>query len=335
MLNILICSKSGEITETQEISKLKAAFGDPELHLWVDMEDPNDEEIDLLLEVFHFHPLAIEDVIMDISMPKMDMYDTYAFLNLHRVFYNFETETCERRDFEVFFSEKFIITVHEHNLSRTFAATRERIKENPKRTLGEEPCYVLLKLLELAVKDYQPVMQEWQDTLEDIEQRVLKGGEKQEDRILDHILKFKKLVATMRKSLLPEREVIKQLYENPSLSYISKKARPYFKSAIDDFNSLMQDLENLREHAGAVFDVYAAVLTIKMTESSNKLNFVMQRLTIAATIFLPLTFIVGLYGMNFKDMPEYQWEGFYYILLGGMLVLVTGMVWFFKRKKWL
>ncbi|MCC6272045.1 MAG: magnesium and cobalt transport protein CorA, partial [Deltaproteobacteria bacterium] len=108
-----------------------------------------------------------------------------------------------------------------------------------------------------------------------------------------------------------------------------------FKTAMDDMNALLQDLDSLREHAGAVFDVYAAVLTIKMTESSNQLNFVMQRLTIGATIFLPLTFIVGVYGMNFEYMPEFKWPGFYYILWGLMISLAVGMIVFFRKKKWI
>lgn len=332
MLHLLISNKNGDLQESQDIAKVREALGNPAVNFWVDIEDPTDEEIDLLLETFKFHPLAVEDVILDISAPKLDIYDGYVFLNLHRVFYNFETECCDRRDFEIFFSNHFIVTVHEKNLSRTFTHTREKIKDSPKKTLGLEPSYVLLKILELAVKDYQPVMQEWQDTLEAIEQQVLAG---QKDHILDQILKFKKLVATMRKSLLPEREVVKMLYENPSMPFISNKARPYFKSAVDDFNALLQDLEALRDHAGNVFDVYAAVLTIQMTESSNKLNFVMQRLTIAATIFLPLTFIVGVYGMNFEYMPEFRWPGFYYILWGFMISLSVGMIAFFKKKKWL
>ncbi len=333
MLKILTCSKTGELTESQEISKIQEALQNPQVNFWVDIENPTDDEIDLLLEVFHFHPLAVEDVVLDISIPKIDAYEDYCFLNLHRVFYNFETEACERRDFEVFFSEKYIVTVHESNLSRTFAATRQKVEENPKKTLGEEPSYVLFQLLEMAVRDYQPIMLEWQDTLEEIEQQVLKGSD--HGGILDHILKFKKLVAIMRKSLLPERDVIKQLYENPSVSCISKKARPYFKSAIEDFNGLLQDLETIRDHATSVFDVYSAVLTMKMTESSNQLNYVMQRLTIAATIFLPLTFIVGVYGMNFDYMPEFHWKGFYYILWGLMISLAVGMFWFFKKKKWI
>jgi magnesium Mg(2+) and cobalt Co(2+) transport protein (corA) len=332
MLHLLTCSKTGEVQESTDIVKVREALANPSVNFWVDIEEPTDDEIDLLLEDFKFHPLAVEDVVLDVSIPKLDVYEGYAFLNLHRVFYNFETENCDRRDFEVFFSNRYIVTVHEKNLSRTFARTRDKIKEAPRKTLAIEPSYVLLKLLELAARDYQPVMEEWQETLENIEHQVLRG---QEDKILDQILRFKKLVATMRKSLLPEREVIRNLYESPALTFISNKARPYFKSAVDDFNALLQDLESLRDHANNVFDVYAAVLTMKMTESSNKLNFVMQRLTIATTIFLPLTFIVGVYGMNFKYMPELQWEGFYFVVWGFMIALVIGMIWFFKKKQWL
>ncbi len=332
MISILACDKNGELREGGDRAFLESALAERQWHVWVDMEDPDEEEIDILLDVFRFHPVAIEDVLLDVSIPRIGLYEEYAFLNLHRVFYNFETESCERRDFEVFLSTRYIVTIHEKDLARTFTRTREKIRENPKKLLGAEPSYVLLRLLEMAIQDYQPVLQEWQDQLDEIEQHVLKGVE---NHILGQILKFKKLVATMRKSLLPEREVIKQLYENPGLSAISSKARPYFKSAIDDMNGLLQDLENLRDHAGSVFDVYAAVLTIRLTESSNKLNFVMQRLTIAATIFLPLTFIVGVYGMNFHDMPEYEWPGFYYILWGLMISLVAGMLYFFRKKKWL
>jgi len=333
MLRILTCNKNGELVESQDSGIIRDVLADPQLNVWIDMEDPGDEDIDVLLEVFHFLPLAVEDVVIDTSIPKLDVFENYAFLNLHRVFYSFEKENCDRRDFEVFFSDKYIVTCHESNLGRTFARTREKIKDNPKKTLGVSPCYVLLRLLELAVKDYMPVMEEWQDNLESIEQQVLKGTAK--DDILDQILKFKKLVATMRKSLMPEREIISELYDNPNLPWIPHKAQPYFKSAIDDVSALFNELESLGEHAKSVFDVYAAVLTIRMTESSNKLNYIMQRLTIAATIFLPLTFIVGVYGMNFDDMPELRWPGFYYILWGLMIGLVTGMIVFFKKRGWI
>lgn len=332
MHTIYICPPSGGLIETQDLEQLKSALEEQKANVWVDMEDPSEDEVDLLLDQFNFHPLAIEHVLLGVGAARLDVYDRYAFVALHRMFYNFETETCEKREFQVFFSERFIVTSHGKNLARTFNSARQRVKDCPRDTLGDSPSYVLLHLLELAIKDYEPIMEEWQENLEEIEQQVLKGANKD---VLEEILKFKKLVGTMRKNLLPEREVFRQLDDKHVIPFITAEARPYIKSAMDDMNALLQELETLREHAGSVFDVYAAVLTIRMTESSNQLNYVMQRLTIGATIFLPLTFIVGVYGMNFEDMPEFHWAGFYYVLWGLMIALVAGMLIFFKKKKWI
>jgi magnesium transporter len=217
-------------------------------------------------------------------------------------------------------------------LSRTFALAREMERQTCKELLGKGTAFVLLRLLSLAVRDYLPVMEQWQDTLDDIEHQVLAG---KKTKILDQILQFKKLVSTMRKNLLPEREVISQFYEKTNGSFLSVEARRRFHTLMTEWQHLLRELDSLKEHATAVFEVYATMWTIEMTEANNKLNYVMQRLTIAASIFLPLTFIVGVYGMNFDYMPEFHWKGFYYILWGLMISLVVGMLIFFKKKKWL
>ncbi len=333
MYNIILYSPHEGVAETKDLEILKDSLKKGNRKIWVDIEDADDDEIDLLLNLFNFHPLAIENALLGVEIPKIDLYGDYGLLAMHRLFYNFETESCERREFEIFFSENYIVTLHDKNLARTFASVKQKVLHNPKDTLGVSPSFVLFHLLALAIKDYEPVMEEWQGTLDEIEQQMLRGDHDKE--ILNQILKFKKLVATMRKSLLPEREAIKQLNEEPAISLIHPKVQPYLKSTIGEMQALLHELENLREHASSVFDVYAAILTIRMTESSHQLNFVMQRLTIAATIFMPLTFIVGVYGMNFDYMPEFHWKGFYYILWGFMAALAGGMLWFFKRKKWL
>ena len=331
MLYISLCTKDGHYTLTQDVEELKKALHDPNCRVWVDMDEPNEEELKLLDTVFHFHPLAIEDIKHSAGIPKINVYDNYAFLVLHRLFYHFETEACEPREFHVFFSDQFVVTLHHAHLSRTFAATRERVKENPKEIWQHGTSYVLLRLLENSIRDYLPVMEQWQEMLDEIEHQVLKGTQ---EKILDQILQFKKLVASMRKSMIPEREVLKLLYEK-SLPYITPDEKPYFKSLIDDMNALLHELDTLKDHASSVFDVYAAMLTLQTNESSHKTNFIMQRLTIATTIFLPLTFIVGVYGMNFDHMPELQIHGFYYVVLGFMALLVIVLLIFFKKKKWL
>src|SRR5262245_16085898 len=217
MLHISLCSKNGEFVQTQDPSQIQQMLQSPTHRIWVDMDDPTPEELDLLETAFHFHPLAIEDVKHSAGIPKINVYENYAFLVLHRLFYHFETEFCEPREFHVFFSDRFVVTIHHAHLSRTFAATRERIKENPKEIWQHGTSYVLRRLLENSIREYLPVMEQWHEMLDDIEHQVLKGTKAQ---ILDQILQFKKLVASMRKSMIPEREVLKLLYEK-NLPYIT------------------------------------------------------------------------------------------------------------------
>ncbi|MBL7686285.1 MAG: magnesium/cobalt transporter CorA [Deltaproteobacteria bacterium] len=330
MIKILICSATGELTETEDLEQLSHAIQSQQ-KVWVDFEDPTNTDLNILETVFHFHPLTIEEAKQDVGAPKIDLYDGYAYLVLHRMFYHFETEECERREFDVFISNHFLITLHKSHLSRTFNHLRENIKLNAVESLAKDPSYVLYQLIDLAIKDHDPVIEEWQEMLEEIEHQVLKGTE---ENILDQILQFKKLVSTLRKNFIPEREVLKQLHEK-NLPFISNEIKPYFKSLVDDMNLLLQELDELKEQAASVFETYAAMLTLKMTEASNKMNFVMQRLTIATTIFLPLTFIVGVYGMNFENMPEMHWKYSYYAVWGTMILLVIAMIFFFKKKKWI
>lgn len=331
MIHILITNAQGELSQTQDLEILRNTLNKSDHHVWVDLDEPDDKELQILKSVFHFNSHTIKDVKRQVEIPKITIFEKYAFMVLHRVFYHFETEKCEAREFEVYISDRYLVTVHLSHLSRTFATTREKIKESPRDTLHHSCGHVLFHLLENTIRDYLPVIETWQDDLENIEQTVLKGAH---EKILDQILQFKKLVATLRRSLLPEKEVIRQLSEKVTTLFLSQEDHFLFKSVMDDMNNLLHELDNLKDHAASVFAVYTAILTIKMTEASNQLNFIMQRLTIAATIFLPLTFIVGVYGMNFDYLPELHWKYGYYLVWGFMAALSIGMVAFFKKKKW-
>ncbi len=332
MIQALLYSSATKLTRTQDLEKVKRAYESGQYQIWVDLNESDEEELESLNSLFRFHPLDIEEVSQFVGVPKMQVYDEYVFLILHRLFYDLETEVCETVEFEVFFSDRLIVTTHPQQLEKTFGTLQAGIMEDVENTLAQGVTPVLLKLLKLTISDYAPVMEQWEEKLDDLEQEILKG---EKDKILPQVLVFKKGVATFKKSLIPEREILRQLYEKTSLVFIPSDARVLFKSVTDDLNALLHNLESLRDQASSVFDLHAAMLTIKMTESSNGLNFVMQRLTIAATIFMPLTFIVGVYGMNFDDMPEFHWKGFYYFLWLFMLMLSGGMIYFFKRKKWL
>ncbi|MBI2026742.1 MAG: magnesium/cobalt transporter CorA [Deltaproteobacteria bacterium] len=331
MIQIVLWDDSGNTTTTQDIGLVKKALSEQKHRFWVDFDSPTKEELSLLEEIFHFHPLAVKAVRDLVGLPKIDFYEDYLFLVLHRVFYHFESEKCELREFEVFFSKQFVVTTHQAHLSRTFHSTREQVCEHRIELAQHGTSYLLFRLLSMALQDYKPAIEKWQDTLDEIEHSVF---ERSRNQILERILEFKKLVTHMRRSLLPEREVLIELYENRNLPIFAKGTHPYFKVVLESMNVLMRELESLRDHATSIFDIYTAMLSIRMTETSHKLNYVMQRLTMAATIFMPLTFIVGVYGMNFKFMPELNWKWGYFLLWGLMVSVTSGMVFFFKRKKW-
>lgn len=332
MIHIMLWTEDGEIITTQDIAQLRKAMSEKTHRYWVDLDAPTEKELALLDDLFHFHPLAVKAVRDFIGIPRLDFYENYLFFVFHRIFYHFETEKCELREFELFFSDQFVVTIHQAHLARTFQLTRDQIYEH-RTELGQHgTSFVLFRIFSMAIQDYNPAIENWQDTLDEIEKSIFEHSESQ---ILERILEFKKLVTHMRRCLLPEREILIELRENEDLPLFGKGIRPYFKVILDSMNVLMGELENLRERATSVFDIYNATLTVRMTESSNKLNFIMQRLTIAATIFLPLTFLVGIYGMNFKFMPELDWKWGYFGVWGIIIVVTISMVIFFKRKKWL
>ncbi len=330
MINLLILDENGNSIVSQDIDWLKRALrqGYP---FWLDLDNPSEEEFMLLEDNFHFHPLHIEDIRLDLGVPKIDSQQNYLFLVLHRIFYHAKEERCEARELEIFLSEKFIVTVHGTNLSRTFNVARNLIQQNVEETLKKGPLFVLYSLLEMALRDYQPVLERWEEDLANIEAEVLKGSGKP---ILDEILRFKKLVLLMRQNLVPQRETLRSLLER-SLIYSNTEAKTYFKNLIDQMNDLLHGLDMLRDHAKSVFEVYAAMLTLKSNEDSRQLNFIMQRLTIATSIFLPLTFIVGVYGMNFDYLPELKWKWGYFGVWGLIIVISISMLIFFRKKKWL
>ena len=332
MIHIFIWLDDGTIEQTTDLSRLKEIKDNPKYRFWLDLCDPQEKDFEFLESFFNFHPLSLKAVKEYVPLPRIDIYEDHAFLVLHRIFYSFEREECEHREFEAFFSEKYIITTHQENMGRTFQQTREKLTENQRELFAVGTGYVLFRLLQLAIQDYSPAINAWQDDLDTLERTALTNPS---GDIIEKILAFKKLVTLMRKSLLPEREILKELYDNRTLLVSSQRIRPYLKVVLDNMNNLLRELDGLRDHAQSVFDVYAATLTIRMSENAHQLNFVMQRLTIGATIFLPLTFIAGIYGMNFDYFPELHWKWAYPILWIVMLALSGGMLWFFKRRKWL
>lgn len=290
--------------------------------LWVDLEMPSDEEFTLLSDVFRFHPLAVEDAHREIELPKVDVYDGYVYLVVHRINVDPAERRCAPNEMDIFLSDRYLVTVHEE-VSQSIAEVRARIDASP-TLLSAGPDFVMHDIIDRVVDRYMPVLDHWDEEIDDLEEKILVGRRK--DDVLETALKFRRDVANLRKSLGPQRDILQKMARR-DVPFISEKAALYFRDVQDHLVAIFNRLETQREHIASLFEAY-------MATASTRLNEVMKRLTALATIFLPLSFVAGVYGMNFEHMPGLEWpHGFFYVM-ALMGAITAGMLWLFKREGW-
>jgi magnesium transporter len=315
----------------------------------MDVQDATPEQLEFLDTHFNFHPVSVATCKKGQSEPPiLQLFPDHAYLLIHRVFYRFEDETTHYRPVSAYFSSRRLLTVHGSNLSRLFAAIRTRIEGAPDQLFQFGVGTSLLAIIEGLIADYQPILETWQEELDQLEESVLHhrsahaknrkplGPEQnKQEEMIPQILKFKKLAGNLRKSLHPQRQVLIQLNEHAREPWLNEHERPWVKHVLEDWNALLREIDHLRTHVGGVFEVYATALTLDMTRSAHQQNQVMQRLNVITAIFLPLTFIVGVYGMNIPDIPEIKVPGFYNLLWGIMIGLALGLLSVFKWMRWI
>lgn len=309
----------------------QAMFESSEDHIWIDLVNADSSEIMLLESEFGIDGATMKDLQGNSIIPRMHSFKNYDYVLLHRLFYSFENQDCEYRGVGIFRSRRFMITVHQDNLSRLFEYIGSLANSHPEAFLAKGNSRLFLHLLEGLVADYGPIVNQWQENLEQIEESILRGSQ---EPVTERILRFKKLVVTMRKALIPQRQALVQVYERSNLDDSEESVRPFLKNVSEEVSTLLRELEGLSSQAASVFEIYAANLTLDMSKSSHQLNVIMQRLSVMTAIFLPLTFIVGVYGMNIEGMPELHWPNFYFFLWSAMVVIVAVLLYVFKKLKW-
>lgn len=294
--------------------------------LWVDIVNPTEDELSILNDVFGFHPLAVEDVHRVVELPKIDDYETYLFVVFHKIELT-ENGSLKTKEIDFFLGRNYIVTIHRDS-SDVFRHINEKItKNNDYLKHGTE--FVMHSVMDQVIDQYFPILDTWDEEITKIEEEITKGKTK---GVLKKIIKLKRQFSLFRKSLNPQRDMISKLASS-HYDIIPEKARWYFKDVYDHIFRIYSTLENYNDMITVVFDAYLSNISIDLTESSNRLNQVMQKLTLVSTIFLPLTFIASVYGMNFQHMPELEWKYSYYFILILMILIAAIMTTFFKKKK--
>ncbi len=309
-----------DVTKIEDIFKLKAT---PTVS-WINIDGLHDTN--LIAKVgknFGLHPLLIEDILNTNHRPKAEIYDNLIFVTLKMLGLSKDSKSVVSEQVSIVLGENYVISFQERE-GDLFNIIRERLRNNlgTIRQMGSD--YLMYRLIDTIVDNYFFVTDYYADQIEDLEIQVL---ESPSDDMVRIIQMSKKQLIQLRKATNPLREVLSLLEKDPT-PLIKKETDQYLRDVHEHIVQINDVIDTQRDMLSGLMDLY-------MSGVSNKMNEVMKVLTIIATIFIPLTFIAGIYGMNFKHMPELEMPYGYYSVWGLMIAIFIGMIIYFKRKGWL
>jgi magnesium transporter len=271
----------------------------------------------------HLHPLVLEDILNTDQRPKLDDYEDYLFICAKMLTYDSENSRLNVENISLVLSSDYVISLQEVE-GDIFDPIRERLRKGKGRIRKEGHDYLAYTLLDAIVDNYFTVLEKIGEEIESLEEEVISDPD---ERTVEGIHHLKRELIFLRKSVWPLREVVNTLDRGES-PIVQDGTRVFLRDVYDHTIQVMDTTETFRDMVSGMLDVY-------LSSISNRMNQVMKVLTIIATIFIPLTFIAGIYGMNFKYMPELELKWAYPLVLGCMLVIGIIMLIWFRRKRWL
>jgi magnesium transporter len=296
----------------------------PEGITWISVKGVHDAApITALGKAFGIHLLTLEDIVNTAQRPKIEEYADYVFIALKTMRYNDAEKLLEIEHISLIFGKNFVISFQEGDIDM-FAKIRERILTAKGRVRSMHADYLAYALMDAVVDQYFLVVERIGERIEEIDERLLV-----EPRPTDvaEIHRIKRDILHLRRAVWPLREEVGALSKSVS-ALVGAETKVFLRDLYDHTIQVMEIVETSRDVLGGMHDTY-------LTAVSNRMNETMKILTIISTFFIPLTFIVGVYGMNFENMPELRWHWGYLMIWGVMVTVVLAMVWFFRSKKWL
>jgi len=291
--------------------------------VWVDLDQPTPDEAKILSEVFHFHELAIEDALSELHHPKIESYGDYLYLILHGIDFQASEHCFTTKDIDFFLGPQFLVTVHP-GVSRSIGKVGTFCGRDS-RVLGEGTGMLLYRIVDTMVDNYRPEVDKLSETLDELEEEVF---EKPNTQLARRILNFKRDISSLRHVVLPQRDVIGRL---------ARRAFPLINESLAfRFRDVHDNLVRLSDEAMFFQDRITSILDAHLSAVSNQLNQVMKVLTIIATLFMPLTVLTGMYGMNvtLPHLPGGEHAQFWWVC-GIMFALSAAMLAFFRKRNWI
>ncbi|KYK20528.1 magnesium transporter [Thermoplasmatales archaeon SG8-52-2] len=291
---------------------------------WINVDGLHEiDVIDKLGKCFEIHPLILEDILNTDQRPKMEDFEKYIFFILKMLYINDKTQEIHSEQVSLILGKNFVISFQE-SIGDVFDAVRERIRKSKGRIRKMGSDYLVYSLIDAIVDNYFTILEKIGERVENIEQDVVVNPE---PKLLQQIYNLKREMIYLRKSVWPLREVINGLLREES-KLIKGSTHIYLRDLYDHTIQTIDTIETFRDMISGMLDIY-------MSSVSNKMNEIMKVLTIFAAIFIPLTFIAGIYGMNFQYMPELSIQWAYPAVWIAIIIVTVILLGYFKQKKWL
>jgi magnesium transporter len=329
MIRSILISKDGPVKEGLAVDEFAGALQDPNSLLWVDFEGtPPEEDEPILREVFGFHPLAVDDALQESHVPKIDDWNEYLYIVLHAVaFDRANGGHVDTLELDVFLGRNYMVTHHDQSITAvervwTSCHRDERMWKN-----GVD--HILYRLTDEVVASYMPVVEDIDLAVDQAEDEVF--GHPTPD-VVETIFTLKRAVLHLRRIIGPQREVLNRLARDDYV-VIDKRARVYFRDVYDHLVRLHDITESIRDLVSGTLDTYLSVI-------NNRMNDIMKTLTVITTLFMPISFVTGFFGMNFfqpiaatlipwTDVPTFA------LTLGLLFLVPAAMFWWIRRRGWL
>ncbi len=318
----------GTIQTDLTIEEIKAAFAKNQGVLWVDLFETSYQESEkILLDVFKFHPLAVSDALDEIHIPRVDDWGEYLYLVLHNIQFNpLEVEPLKTDEMDVFLGKHFLVTYQ--NSSNPVLDRVRLLLERDSRFLQLGADHLFYKIADDLVAETLPVVDQMDDEIDTIEDKMFKSTNQE---LLERIFTLKRSLLHLRRILMPQRELFNKLARGDD-HVIDPQERVFFRDIYDHLVRLYDISESLRDLISGVLETYLSVI-------NNRMNDVMKTLTIITTLFMPISFLTGFFGMNFfaADPPFSVWttRPVFFLVIGIFVMLPIGMYVWMHSRKWM
>ncbi len=290
--------------------------------VWINSPLEDIEMVTKISELYGIHQLTMEDIMNTTHLPKFEPFEDYYFLTIKYLRYTRSGGT-DISHVPLVLKDRYVLSFYEGDSNPVFDLVRERILKGIGNLRNLKADHLFYRLVDLTVDEYLNISNLVREEIDELDEMTFEGGEKE---ITTQILDIKRELNNIRRLAMPLREDLGRLRTNPS-GLLRKSTLIYFQDVMDHLDHLISSLDNYREILKDMMDLHLAHL-------SHSMNEVMKTLTIVATIFIPLTFLAGIFGMNFKFMPELGWKLGYPMFWLITLILALLMYLYMKRKRW-